>query len=277
MNRVPTHTFKLPSGVECEVKELTGKHQRLLTEQTQKPHGEKLVDMLVDVIVRVGSETTITNEFVNNMLSCDKKAILVEVRQFTLDFEEEFVFTYKYIDRDGNKQEDEMTIPIVKGQFPIKPMLIPSIQKNEDTGEDERVLVPAQFTEYSEVLEAKKVQITLPRSGELVQFEHLDGKGEIIGSSSKKSERSSHTVLKMRKCVRFEKKEKGSIPIQLNYDNLSIKDIEFLRSSIKEVEGGVDTEIQFEHPEADIKPQEEKMVVVDVLGTVAFFFPSEAI
>lgn len=63
-----THIFKVPSGVEFEVTELTGKQQRILTEQSNKPHTEKLAEMLASVLVRVGklhftSQYFILNEF----------------------------------------------------------------------------------------------------------------------------------------------------------------------------------------------------------------------
>ena len=50
-----THKFNLCSGPECEVKEMTGKHQRSLTEQEKKSHNDKLHEILEDLIVRVGS------------------------------------------------------------------------------------------------------------------------------------------------------------------------------------------------------------------------------
>lgn len=262
----PTHIFKLTTGVECEVTELTGKHQKLLTEQNNKSHNDKLAEMLADVIVRVGTKKDIDTEFVKAMLSADQKKILCEVRQFTLDFDPNFVFTYKYTDNKGAKQEHVIEIPISEGfnSEPTKKVL------------EDGTLGDADYTEYSEV--QKEVFMTLPRSGEKIRFTMLDGRGEEIGSATNKNKRSSHTVIAMRNPVYFkEGSNKKMIPIKLNLDNLAYKDIEALRSKIKEVEGKVDTEIMFEHPEAQYKAADEKEVVVDVLGTVAFFFPSEAI
>lgn len=259
-----THKFDLCSGPECEVKEMTGKHQRLLTEQGKKSHNERMNDLLKDVIVSVGGVSEITDDFIKEMLSCDKKKILTEVRQFTLDFQPEFAFMFKYMDDEGNKKESQVDVTLVEGEFPFRK------PKYNAAGED---AVDMEFEDYNDVLKHKKIGITLP-SGLAVEFTMLDGKGEIIASSTKKAERSSHTLIKMRRPVKFHQKEGGSatVPVQLNLDSLSIRDIEFLRAKIREYEGEVDTEMMFEHPEIEGKNE-----VIDLLSTTAFFFPSEAI
>lgn len=271
-----THTFKLTSGVECEVYEMTGKHQELLTRQDGKKHTEKLNELLKDLIVRVGSNTDINDEFLLGMLACDKKKALVEVRQFSMGHEPSFTFNYRYTDTDGNKQEHPVTVDLNEdGHFPEKPVMV--MRPVMEDGKDEPVnkLVPADWTEYSDV--QKQVTIKLPRSGQEVTFVMLDGKGELIGSTTKKAQRSSHTLIQMRRPVFQKKTEGGSVPIQLNLNDLALQDIEYLRKSIRDHEGEVDTEIMFDHPEADSMPRNEKEVTMDVLNTVAFFFPSEAI
>lgn len=256
-----THTFKLPSGVECEVKEFTGKHQRIMTEQTKDTYQDKLSKLLASVLVRVGSNTNVTEDFVKTtMLTCDRNAALVNARQFSLDFEEEFVFMHTYKDA-GKKIEVEISEKIPKGNFPQHPV------KKLD---EENKLVPANYKEYSEVV--KDIFIVLPRSNKKVRFTMLDGSGEKIGMSVAKNKRSSHTHLKMRNPVYFtEGKDNKEIPVSLDLDSLSIKDIEFLRSKIKEFEGRVDTEILFEDPNTG----QDK--ILDVVSSMAFFFPSEAI
>ena len=53
-NSGETHTFKLTSGVEAEVRELTGKHQRILTQiKKGQSHSDRLNLMLADVLVPV--------------------------------------------------------------------------------------------------------------------------------------------------------------------------------------------------------------------------------
>jgi hypothetical protein len=136
-------------------------------------------------------------------------------------------------------------------------------------------MVDANYQEYSEIV--KEYDVVLPRSGQRVRLKLLDGTGEMAASATKKSERSSHTPILVRNPRYFQKTENGEVPIMLNLDNQSVLDIEFLRKTIREREGRVDTQIMFEHPEAETKVGAEKEVVIDVLGVMAFFFPSEAI
>lgn len=262
-----THVFKLPSGPEMEVTELTGKQQRLLTEQNKKTHQEKLADMLASVTVRIGSLTSVTSKFIlEDMLACDIKFALTELRQFSLDFDTTFAFVHKYKDVKGIKQEVEIEEDIPEGHFPMTTV------KRAETGKDgEVILVDANWTEYDQVV--KEINIKLPRSGKEVRFTMQDGKGSNVGVLTPKQDRSSHTPIKMRRPVYFEESKKGSrVPVQLDLDSLHVRDIEFLRKTIKEYEGNVDTELMIDNPEAN-----EKDLIVDVLGAIAFFFPSEAI
>lgn len=273
-----THVGTLVSGVEFEVRELDGKHQRWLTEQDGKPFSEKLKKVLADVIVRIGTVTEIDDKFIESMLSCDKNKILVEVRQFTFDFAPMFEFTWEYTTESGEKAEKKIDIPLnEEGTFPTKPVMI----RNE-AGElielskairEENGLADDEPYEYDEVTKRKAVHFILPRSKEPVRWEMLDGRKEDMASKIKKIERSSHSVLKVRNLVRFD----GETPIQLHLDSCSLLDIEAIRTNMKEVEGKVDTEISFLHPEEELKSASDKNVVIDVLGTIAFFFPSEAI
>ena len=107
-----THIFTLPTGIECEIRELDTSHQELLTgNDKSKTHIVKLEEVIHDITVRVGSVNNPTKEFIENMLACDKKKILVEARNFSMDFED-FVFVYEYKDKDGNKKEQTFNFQI---------------------------------------------------------------------------------------------------------------------------------------------------------------------
>jgi len=260
-----THTFTLTSGVEAEVKELTGKHQRLLTEQKNKTTGDNINEVLADVIVRIGSNKNIDKKFVEEMLSSDRKHLLTEVRQFTMDFDPNFSFTYEYTsERSGKKEKFTYDTDLSEG-FPKKMLQV------EGDGDAEGELVDAAYKEYAEI--QKQQRMILPKSKLEIQWNLLDGKAETKFQTLPKNKRSSHTAIEMRNPVKFD----GETPIKLNLDNLAIKDIEALRSRIKEVEGQVDTEIMFEHPEAEYKSRGNKDVIIDVTNELAFYFPSEAI
>lgn len=256
MNTETTHVFTLPSGVECEHTELTGKEQRLLTEQKGKKMGEQLNDVIESIVKRIGSNHTVTAETVKSLLSEDRKAILWQARRESVSGDE-FMFNWDYIDTDKKQQNKTMKVALVDESFAWKPYL-------------------QQATEYEQI--NKHVEITLAKSGKVVRFTLLDGVGESVGSATKKDERSSHTAIYMRNPVEYmQGASEKNIPVRLNLDKLPLTDIEQLRLAIKEHEGKVPTEIRFEHPDADYKLQHEKNVVIDLLSQLAFFFPSEAI
>lgn len=258
-----THTFTLPSGVECEVTEMDGRHQRMITEQSKLTHTEKLHAVLADTIIRVGSNHNINVAFIAQMIACDAKAAMVEVRQFSVG-EDVVKFTWEYVDSEGVSRHHKEEVKIPEGKFPTKTLKV----KNAE-GE----LVDASYAEYPDIV--RKINIVLPRSGKKVTFSLLDGRGEKIGIATKKSERSSHTLLKMR--TPTYKEDGGTTDILLDFDRMSLMDIEYLRGQIKEHEGDVDTTVIFEHPESELMGRSEKYVTEDLLGMVAFFFPSEAI
>jgi hypothetical protein len=259
-----THIFKLLSGVECEVRELTGKHQRILTEQKNKNLNDNLNNLLTDVIVRVGSKRNVDLQFVKKMLACDRKKILVEVRQFTMGFDPKLEFTYDYVDVNNSHKKHPVFVDLSSG-FEEKPLFV--------KGEDD-TLIPASYIEYDSI--QREIEVVLP-SGKKVGFYLLDGVGEELATNISKNSMSSHTALLMRRPYEFHQGPTDIIPINLNLDSLKYKDIEFLRTTIKQYEGRINTELSFEHPEAHLKPQNEKNIIVDLLGITAFFFPSEAI
>lgn len=256
-----TKTFNLLSGVECEVFELTGKQQHILSEQDGKDGNDKFVKMLATIIKRVGSVENPDEKFITSMLSGDRKKALVMARQFSMrdmDQEKKFLFHYPYTDKNGIKQNHELEINLENG-FPEK------VYKKADGS-------PLDCKEYSEI--NREYETILPRTKKRVTFKLVDGYGESIGSAVKK--KSSHTTFIMHNCRYYV----GDTPIQLDekeLDNLPMSDIEHLRKVIFDVEGAIDTVVEFEHPEADIKPKNEKIVRTDLLTQTAFFFPSEAI
>lgn len=242
--------FALPSGVECEVAELTGKEQRLLTEQKHKKFTEKLEDVLVSVLKRVGNNHTISEEFVKTMLSEDRKAVLWKARMISVE-EPTFNFGWDYVDQNDKKQTHPLAVDLTV-DYQWKPYY-------------------KQWKEYDEI--DRQVTTTLPKTQKVITFTLLDGVGERAGNATKKDERSSHTPILMRNPTELIE----GTPVKVNLDKLPLKDIEHLRKAIKEHEGKVPTEVRFEHPDAEYKAQHEKDVVLDLLGQLAFFFPSEAI
>ena len=260
-----THKFTLPSGFECEVREMVGKHQRILTEK-KGDYNDKLNEILVDVLVRVGDVTSIDFKFVEGMLSADRKAALVTARNFTLDFPETFPFKYTFKGaftlRDGDvvteHRECTEDLEVPTPEFPIRPY----------AGREEWAGKP-----YSAINKVKKLK--LPKSGQEVQYTLLDGAGE--KRSMQYKEVSSHTPLQIRGVSYMHKGDNEEVPISLNLEKVSLKDIEAIRKHIDEHEGGIDTIVVLEHPHKDKVDDEFRTVRVDLLSEVAFFFPSQAL
>ena len=254
-----THSVTLLSGVTAEFKEFTGKHQEILSKNNKVPMNQRLDEILADIVVRVGSVHKPDITFIKSMLSADKKKLLVSARMESLDHEPTFNFDFEY---EENGETKKLPLEV--------PLLTTDAEGNEVVGFKESTY-KFSFTEYSDVLSAKKVRVNLPKSGKVAEYTLLDGFGE---SRIPKNEEdlSANTPLLMRNVCIIEKKESGAeMPIQADLRALPIKDLEAIRASIRENEAKIDTEVRFTHP-ATGKP-----VVVDMLNTIAFFFPSQAI
>lgn len=251
--------FTLPSGVSCEIKEMVGKHQRLLTQQkSNQTHNDRLNVMLADLIVSVGLNRAIDVEFVENMLTVDRKYALLMARQYAMDFEKVYTYVYTY-EHNGQTYQYPVEVDLKEdGTFPFKPV------KN-------------QVNDYEMI--QKEYEFTLPKSGALVKISPMTGKGEIMASKIKKKEASSHTLLKVRRLRYFAPDVgKEGMWLEVPYDKLGLKDLQAIRTKIKDIEGDVDTKLTFEHPLVEqgvyASNSPEAKVTVDVLNTVDFFFPS---
>jgi hypothetical protein len=260
----------LLSGVKAKINDLTGKEQEILSKQDNRSFNDKLNDVLASTVEYVGSLYKPKAEFFNTMLSGDRKKLLVELRMYSMDNDPMFAFDYKYTDAKGNTATLPLEVPVTKEITHI----VDGEEVTEEVAGCNEKPYSFQVDEYSEVDQHRKVELTLPKSGKKVRYNLLDGKGEAIGANTPKLERSSHTQLKMRNVLELipdETKEGGGVWTQCVLNNLPLRDIETIRSSIKENEGRVDTEHRFKQPVTD------EDVIIDILGTVAFFYPSEAI
>lgn len=261
-----THTFKLISGVECEVGLLMGIHQRYLTQDKNIHTGKGVNLLLQDIIKRLGSKATITAADVDNLLSADRKKILKEARMFALDYEPKFDFTYEWKSDDNKVSRSEHSVLFDDTDFNERPYMM----YDEKGG-----LIPLSVPEYDQI--NKFIRITLPKSGKIVEFKMLDGAAELAGSKVLKKDRSSHTPLLMRNPQYIEETEKGADKkagerkLLVDLDRLAYKDIEHLRGEIKKVEGEIETLLVIDHPKTD------EQATIDIVLTPAFFFPSLAL
>ncbi len=293
----PTHKFLLVSGIEAEVSEFTGVEQAILTSQKAITMEERTFSLLGSILKRVGgTDLSIMDDaerlaFIKDMLSCDRKQAIVEARQFTNEFDEIYDFNYEYqsVDAKKGKQIAPQTVTLPGGHFSfqsvkdfnadmLKDKDGKRLTKLRDIEAVLRELKPKVFENYDEVMKYKMVYFTLPKSEINVRMRMLDGTGEAIGSAVKKEQRSSHTSLIMRNVCYQEAKDKPWISFQASdLDKLHVNDLECMRLVRKYVEGNVDSEIQFEHPEEQYKATNDKMVTVDLVSELSFFFQSGTI
>jgi hypothetical protein len=83
------HTFKLPSGIEIELKEMTGAEEELLTNQRLIRTGDAINQVLRNCIVRIGEKSEPSVSDVLDLLSGDRLFALVRLRQISLGDEVE--------------------------------------------------------------------------------------------------------------------------------------------------------------------------------------------
>jgi hypothetical protein len=83
------HTFELPSGIEIELKEMTGAEEELLTNQRLIRSGDAINQVLRNCLVRLGEKTEPTINDVLDLLSGDRLFALVRLRQISLGDEVE--------------------------------------------------------------------------------------------------------------------------------------------------------------------------------------------
>lgn len=258
-----TERIMLVSGVPAVVREITAKHQRILTQKSKKS-SEGMNEVIADLLESVGSIKVITPDFAENMLACDRKRVLVAARQLAVqgtEFENTFLYEWEYTSAKTNsKEKHKVSIDLTAG-FPVKHM-----QKLNGEGVLEDVL----YQEYDEI--QRKVRVQLPRSGETVEFTLLDGIGEKRAAAIKNEEQSSHSTIETRNPVRFVKTERDVVPVVLRLDTVSLLDVEHLRKTIRQSEGQVDTEFQFEHPE-----KENTFITLDLTRLLSFFYLSGTI
>lgn len=295
-----THEIKLVSSVPAVITELTGKQQRILTENNGKTFEQKLYSLLSSIVLVIGNVDILSlsdkpekenfgrserDEFFRRLLGCDRKKILTQARLKTYP-DPIFSFTYNYVDVNGVKREIVKEEDLSEG-FPEKPMYIfdPKLLKNADgrslsireilTLKD--VLTPASFATYDEVDRHKEMVFDLPICGKKVKLFMVDGYGEGAVSGVKKESRSSHTALLMRRPSIYH----GDVPVLLqagDLDKMHPQDLDTMRAVAKVFEGQLHTETMFENPEAnEFSPKEEKHIVTDLLGQMSFFFPAETI
>ena len=77
------YTFTLPSGLEAELREMTGADESLLTNRRLMKDGEGVNQVLRNCLVRLGDRTELAAKDVLDLLSGDRLFLLVKLRQIS--------------------------------------------------------------------------------------------------------------------------------------------------------------------------------------------------
>ncbi|HUT54400.1 MAG TPA: hypothetical protein VM658_13510 [bacterium] len=78
------HTFQLPSGIEVELREMTGAEEELLTNQRLIRTGDAVNQVLKNCVLRLGENAKPGMKEILDLLSGDRLFILVKLRQISL-------------------------------------------------------------------------------------------------------------------------------------------------------------------------------------------------
>ena len=138
------HTFELPSGIEIDLKEMTGAEEELLTNQRLIRSGDAINQVLRNCLVRIGEKTEPTVNDVLDLLSGDRLFALVRLRQISL----------------GDEVELDLTCP------------------NSACRMTNYLTVNLEELEVTPYTEQREFDFKLPGSKKAVRFGYLDGHKE---------------------------------------------------------------------------------------------------
>ncbi len=281
-----------PSGVPFSVRNLMGRDQDYLS-KASNDNGESFNEMLAGALITLGSkkEGEINPKTVKQMLTLDRKFILVVLRQHTLKFKKLFEFDFEWPLQKGSKSKEKQhyEVEFTHENFPIIPpkwMKEKIAELKADAIKDERDFTtpdgfiekfPILYQDYIEMLNINKtVSVTLPESLVEVEYQLLDG--EIENKWAPTLKRESEIVVNMQilmhspKMLGKNKSDHKIVKFSFETDNCDILDLEYLRKHIMETEGTIDTFLAIEH-----QTDKNRSKRVDLVSLPAFFFPSQAL
>lgn len=135
------YPFTLPSGIPCDLRELTGAEEELLTNPKLLKSGDAINQVLRNCLLSLGDTTEVSMTHVLDLLAGDRLFLLVKLRQISLG--------------------DEMTVTLICPNPPCQATNQVAINLDD--------LPVTPYTEQREFTS------TLPGSGQTVRFIHLDG------------------------------------------------------------------------------------------------------
>lgn len=276
-----------PSGVKFSVRNLIGKDQDLLTKQMNKGESGAFNEMLANALQSLGDleKHRITPKVASELLSNDRKFILLTLRNHTLDYQKIFAFKYEFALRQGHQSKEvfDYEVELTHENFPVKPYwwMRDAIQKAADNAlklneeyaipDGHVISFPELYPSYQEMLNENKFVMLekLPKSGLKLRWEILDGLIERQFAEVMKNDLRINLMIDMRKPKYSFMKEGKEQWIMFETGKQHVVDLEALRMDIQDKEGNVDTSLTIQHPDDPGRQQR-----VDLIALPVFFFPS---
>lgn len=201
------YTYTLPSGVEIELRGMTGDDEEILTNRKLMKDGAGINKVLANCIVRIGQDTEIKEDDVLNMLAGDRLFALVRLRQASYGDE---------IDMELRCTDPECD----------------AVTGVHIDCED------LEVTAYSGDVYGSPSMFELPSSKLIVEFVYLDGTMEKRMAAMKPVELNIHTPMLMRI-----KSVDGKPPSKNTLRGLAVSDLKALRDAMTRLDGGIDTKV----------------------------------
>jgi hypothetical protein len=190
----------LPTGGTIVIREMTGVEEDILTNRVKLKKFTALNDVLQACIVELNGNTAITNDDVLSMVAGDRMFVLYTIRKLSYG--------------------PEFNLPVTCLECKETTRAIGSL-------DDDVVMTPYPHGDQTEFT------FILPKSGDVVVFEHLDGYAELrlakLGSPS-----FSDLLLMQIKSVN------GKAPDRRTVTSWSALDRNALRDNMRDVAGGID-------------------------------------
>jgi len=271
-----------PSGVSFTARGINGKVQGLVSDMTDTIGGMNKV--FAYLLLSYGniqvSETKESLEFVKQIPVVDKRYILGAIKVHSEEMPEQISYFFRYESIAEGTKGTELSKEIlvdVNGKFfdSVAPKLLEA-----DKLEGLDLLKPADYDKAATSLSqynADTSNLSEPCFYKLgdteFRFVRMNGQSEAILLSSDK--RNTNTLLMCRKLAWKRPQDVTFVAVQMHdLEEMSAKNLDRLRATIRLAEGDANTTIRFEHPEAILLPPAERKVVVDLTTDLSFFFPA---
>lgn len=280
------HKFTLPSGVEAEVRNFYGEDYDILTNPSYARNGSQFNKLAAAATVRIGNDNNITEEKVTNLLSNDRKALLLETRMHTMRHNPTFKFRYEWPLRNKKKDAQEYEVTFNSESFPMIPYLWVREKMHDEAqqnGQEEASHHPLDFhfpvlyEDYEDMLSEHSTQRTVLDDGREIHWSVMNGRMEKMAREKLRQTRSPNMMITMRGAhqvgeMSAETTADGAgaaVKMPFNPAKEDVYDLEAIRTDIFHTEGEINTFVVIENQKEAGEQQR-----VDLLTTESFFFPS---